>query len=1051
MQVFNKIGFHAGLGGNQRGLGQGGWMEKLDAAGIPFFLKSADDYEPLQEAAAFARVSGVTHTLVYRLSTAGQNDGFNYDEPDYSLDPAEAAVRHWQRTVAKLPAGFDKSLVWLEPVSEVDETRPDWLGHFAIRTAELALMDGYKVALFGWESGQPDPVAWETEGLSGFLNLCQQHQQKLAISLHEFSYKSEDIWFMRGVHVGGFQRLFDVCDRLGISRPTTLISEWGWTRQDVPNAQAAVNDILQAGELYALYPEVLGAALWYLGDGFHNIANRAEKLIEPVTEFTLSHRYPATAVLLTTRAAPRGAMVVEGVPTAVPEATNNGRYLADVTIPDNTRIPAGTAFKKTWRVENNGTLPWQAGYKLVHVGGEAMTGQLSHDLPAAAPGQRVEVSIDLVAPNRTGNFFSDWRFQDSQGNLFGDIIYLKIVVTAAAPQQGVNRSLFVADVTIPDDTKIEAGVKFTKTWRIRNTGTLAWGAGYRLGWVRGTPMGDNDSVGVPATAPGREIEVSVPMTAPAVAGTYWCDWRLKDDQGRFFGDLVFTRIIVPQAESSSGIPPLSQWDPRWAGERLGDSLSNKTIGEWGCLLVVYTMIANHFGENLTPPQLNLRIVRGPGFINNNWTPWNVLGNLFDDIVYGGRLETASTPDLLNRVNTAFGRGEMVALQVDNSPNTAYVPDDQHWVLVVGRDGDDYRVNDPLSGQEVSLRAVYGRPGRPLRDAVIAAAFYRSTRAPQPDDGVVPSTLRLQRGVNVNPDAPHSNPFEDDTLKGLDWVRFVFKVAAQLDPARRNLGAAFAQYDPIIRAYADKGVGSLLVLNQETVWGNSPWNGNNDWNGYANMLAETSRQVAAHYASYGARVAYEIWNEGDLPQNPASVFVPPDAFAIVLRRVAEAIRAESPQSKLIFGGLATGPGSAIAYVRQCKAALGGNLPVDAIGIHPYGRWATRAPFDWGSHFGTLADAFREFGQAFPGVPLWITEIGVAADTSIGPEHYAAVADYMKDVYQHVGERWTQQVPVLIWFAWSDLMRNAGIVDGNGNRKAHVYDVFKQVRNGELTTF
>jgi hypothetical protein len=35
-----RIGFHVGPGGNQTGLGD--WMRRLDAAGIPFFLKSAD-------------------------------------------------------------------------------------------------------------------------------------------------------------------------------------------------------------------------------------------------------------------------------------------------------------------------------------------------------------------------------------------------------------------------------------------------------------------------------------------------------------------------------------------------------------------------------------------------------------------------------------------------------------------------------------------------------------------------------------------------------------------------------------------------------------------------------------------------------------------------------------------------------------------------------------------------------------------------------------------------------------------------------------------------
>jgi hypothetical protein len=306
-------------------------------------------------------------------------------------------------------------------------------------------------------------------------------------------------------------------------------------------------------------------------------------------------------------------------------------------------------------------------------------------------------------------------------------------------------------------------------------------------------------------------------------------------------------------------------------------------------------------------------------------------------------------------------------------------------------------------------------------------------------------------VNVNPDAPHSNPFSDDTLKGLDWVRFVFKIAAQLDESRRNLAAAFQQYDPIIRAYADKGIGSLLVINQETIWANSPWVNNGDWRQYANALGDAAGQIAARYAPYGSRIAYEIWNEGDLPQNPASVHVEPENFAIVLDRVAATIRQAAPQSPRIFGGLATGPGTAIQYVRRCQNALGGTLPVEAIAIHPYGRWATRAPFDWGQHFGTLSEALAEFRAALPGFPLWITELGVAADTPIGPEHYRTIADYMQDVHQHIAERHLAQAPVLIWFAWSDLMRNAGIVDGNGQPKPFVHDVFKAVRNGELDTF
>ena len=35
--VLNKIGFHAGIGGNSVGLGE--WMSQLDGAGVPFFIK----------------------------------------------------------------------------------------------------------------------------------------------------------------------------------------------------------------------------------------------------------------------------------------------------------------------------------------------------------------------------------------------------------------------------------------------------------------------------------------------------------------------------------------------------------------------------------------------------------------------------------------------------------------------------------------------------------------------------------------------------------------------------------------------------------------------------------------------------------------------------------------------------------------------------------------------------------------------------------------------------------------------------------------------------
>jgi hypothetical protein len=304
-------------------------------------------------------------------------------------------------------------------------------------------------------------------------------------------------------------------------------------------------------------------------------------------------------------------------------------------------------------------------------------------------------------------------------------------------------------------------------------------------------------------------------------------------------------------------------------------------------------------------------------------------------------------------------------------------------------------------------------------------------------------------MNINPDAPHSNPYQTDDFKGLNWVRFVFKLDARVNTSERgNLSKAYSQYDPIIKNYSKMGVKSLIIINQETVWGKAPWTGNNNWQGYANDLASKAKEIANHYKSYGDGIAYQIWNEGDKENNPASVYLKPEQMALIVKSVTEAIRSVSPDSPIIFNGMATGPEETCAYLKKVESALGGKIPVNAIGIHPYTRWATKAPFDWGKHYGTLEQAFEVYRQEMPGYKFWITEIGVADDNEIGSQYYAEIGEYMKDVYKYVGERSTDIVENLIWFAWSDLMRNSGIIRTDGSRKDHVYPAFRAMRNREL---
>ncbi|HRQ40234.1 MAG TPA: hypothetical protein PLD25_20175 [Chloroflexota bacterium] len=284
--AFNKIGFHTAFSDYNAQLQQ--WMAALDAAGVPFVVKSVDNAQPLVYAQQLMQQSGVPHILIYRRSSP------DYDLPNYNLPPDVAAQEHWARHMAVWPQELDPSLVWIETVNEVDKNRTPWLAEFALETAQLALADGYKWAAFGWSSGEPEPIHWAHPTMRQFLELAAEHPDRLAIALHEYSYEVDDIGRWYPYLVGRFQLLFQVCDAYGIERPTVLITEWGWVYNHVPPPEIAMQDIQWASWLYAAYPQVKGAALWYLGGGFGGIANEAALLIGPVGDYGRSHYFAYT-------------------------------------------------------------------------------------------------------------------------------------------------------------------------------------------------------------------------------------------------------------------------------------------------------------------------------------------------------------------------------------------------------------------------------------------------------------------------------------------------------------------------------------------------------------------------------------------------------------------------------------------------------------------------------------------------------------------------------------------------------------------------------------
>jgi uncharacterized repeat protein (TIGR01451 family) len=278
--AFVKIGFHAGL---ELTTALTISLQQLDAAGVPFFLKTADNAEPVYIAQQLMQNSSLPHTLVYRRT--------GFDTPNYDLPPAQAALAHWQIHTSIFPPELDPSLVWLETMNEVDKNRSEWLAQVALETAQLALEEGRRWAAFGWASGEPEPEHWEGPHMLQFLQLAAEHPDQLAIALHEYSYNTADIGNCYPYLVGRVQALFQACDAHDIPRPTVLITEWGWQAEDVPAVDLALDHLAWASWLYAAYPQIRGAAIWFLGPGWGDIADQAEHLIMPWRDYALGNYY----------------------------------------------------------------------------------------------------------------------------------------------------------------------------------------------------------------------------------------------------------------------------------------------------------------------------------------------------------------------------------------------------------------------------------------------------------------------------------------------------------------------------------------------------------------------------------------------------------------------------------------------------------------------------------------------------------------------------------------------------------------------------------------
>jgi len=103
-------------------------------------------------------------------------------------------------------------------------------------------------------------------------------------------------------------------------------------------------------------------------------------------------------------------------------------FIEDMTIPDLSIIPAGSAIDKQWLFQNSGSCNWDNRYRLRLVGGDAMGASPEQALYPARAGMQVIVRIFFTAPLEAGEYFSEWQAFDAKGIPFGEVFFIKIIV-----------------------------------------------------------------------------------------------------------------------------------------------------------------------------------------------------------------------------------------------------------------------------------------------------------------------------------------------------------------------------------------------------------------------------------------------------------------------------------------------------------------------------------------------------------------------------------------------------------------------------------------------
>lgn len=149
------------------------------------------------------------------------------------------------------------------------------------------------------------------------------------------------------------------------------------------------------------------------------------------------------------------------------------------------------------------------------------------------------------------------------------------------------------------------------------------------------------------------------------------------------------------------IPPLSQRDSRWSGQRLG-VVNSTTIGSHGCVITSMCMIATYYGHPLFPDTLDDILTDRGLYYDGNLYVNNSITKIYPDIKFDKVIFCETTPAPIIEIKNYLDQGKPVVVALINQGI-------RHYILIIGYEGDKLFANDPWQGDKVSINDRWGDP------------------------------------------------------------------------------------------------------------------------------------------------------------------------------------------------------------------------------------------------------------------------------------------------------------------------------------------------------